>query len=341
MVNDERIQQEGIDSKALFVCFVKRLPMLLTLAVTGAIIGSGLNLILALIDLATPLYVSETEYYIDFAPGRYEAKDYYNAFTWNDVVATDPILGKAMTLIGDGYEREDIRNMITAHILSDVRYLTIIVSGEDIDTISKVRDALQIALESFSEDKDEFDSIYLIEDLGIEKEKPDLFVWRAALLGAVLLLGVGIFVVAFKFSLGDSIYTKTDITKYFGIPAYGLLYSDKNDAAGRQEKMLANALARISEASEKLIFTDAADGKLVNEFIKKLDTLGDHSSISVLDRQDRAAVSEVIIIIPFGVPCRTKITDEINYLELLGCHVKGAVLAEADKSWTRLYYNIK
>lgn len=339
--DNERIRHEGIDSRALFTCFVKRLPLMLTLAVTGAVIGSGLNLLLAFIDLASPSYVSETEYYIDFADGRLEAKDYYNDFTWNDVVATDLILGNAMNLLGAGYERDAVKSMITADILSDVRYLTITVEGEDAETVDKVSKALKVSLEHFGTLMDEFDSIYQIEDLGIKKEQAQFFVWRAALLGAAALLCAGAFALVFRFCLGDCIYTKEDIRKYFGIPAYGLLYSDKNNADGRQEKMLAEALSATFGAEKKLVFADAFDNRIAGEFVKKLsglNILDDKTCVETLDKKDGLRGQEVIIAIPFGVPCRQRVADEINQLGMLGYNVGGAVLAEADKGWTRLYF---
>lgn len=339
--DSERIQHEGIDSRALFTCFVKRLPLMLTLAVTGAVIGSGLNLLLAFIDLASPSYISETEYYIDFADGRLEAKDYYNDFTWNDVVATDLILGNAMELLGAGYERDAVKNMITADILSDVRYLTITVEGEDSETVDKVSKALKASLERFGTMMEEFDSIYQIEDLGIKEAQVQFFAWRAALLGAAVLLCVGVFVFVFRFCMGDCIYTKEDIRKYFAIPAYGLLYSDKNNADGRQEKMLTEALAAASGAAKKLVFADAFDNRIAGEFVKKLsglNILDDKTCVETLDKKGGMKGQEVIIAIPFGVPCRQRIADEINQLGLLGYNVSGAVLAEADKGWTRLYF---
>ncbi len=339
---DKAIRHEGIDSRALLTCFIKRLPLMLTLAVTGAVIGSGLNLILAFVDLASPMYVSETEYYIDFADGRYEARDYYNAYTWNDVIAADKlILCGVMDMLGDGYDRETVKNMINAEILSDVRYLTVTVKGADAETVDKVQKALRVSLEHFGTVMDEFDCIYLIDDLGIKKAQARFFYWRAALLGALALLSIGIFGLAFRFCLGDCVYTKDDVRKYFGLPAYGLLYADKNDADGRQEKMLAEALMSVSGEDGRLVFADASDGRIAKEFIIKLGELkllDDKICMEAFDRKSGSGVRETIFVIPFGVPCRQRVEDEINQLELLGFKVKGAVLAEADKGWTRLYF---
>ena len=51
MQDTHRIQetypQEGIDSKAYLLCFLRRIPYMLLIGLTGAIIGSGLYLLIA------------------------------------------------------------------------------------------------------------------------------------------------------------------------------------------------------------------------------------------------------------------------------------------------------
>ncbi len=54
MQDTHRIQetypQEGIDSKAYLLCFLRRIPYMLLIGLTGAIIGSGLYLLIAAIN---------------------------------------------------------------------------------------------------------------------------------------------------------------------------------------------------------------------------------------------------------------------------------------------------
>lgn len=345
---------EGVDSKALLLCLIKKIPALLILAVAGALAGSGLAFLVMWVKLATPVYVSETEYYIDFAEGRLEARDYYNDFTWNDVLATDPILGKAMETLGDGYVREQVRNMITADILSDVRYLTITIRGMDAAAVGAVQDALQAALESYGDIRKEFASIQKIEDSGVVRERIEGFPVRAALLGAVLFAGIGIFVIAFRFGLGDCIYTKADITKYFGIPVYGLLYKSGNRTDGRQERMLAAGIEKLLAQRTALVFADCAGQGPAAEFVQRLETLGlpgvkgklrllrgvpddTAGSDGVVISPDDA--QELLVVIPYGVPCRRRAADEIDYLRLQGYKIIGAVLADVDKRWMDLYMN--
>lgn len=351
----EKYWQEGIDSKAFLIYLLYRLPYVLLIGVTGAILGSGLYLLVASIQARVPMYQSETEYYIDFAEGRLEVRDYYNAFTWNDVIATDEILGKAMEQLGADYDRTCVKEMITAEMPSDVRYLTVYVTGTDTEKIAKITDALTSAMEGFAAEKDEFDRIYLIEDNGVNKVAKKWFTWRAAFLGFLLAFLVAGFVVAFRFILGDRIYTKTDITKKYGLPALGLLYGKDNKQDGWQETQIRLQLANILEQSnaEKthtLFLADVVEepyAQMVKEqlrmLLKEKEKSDWHFEVATFPRTEVEIYQHIrqsagaILVVPFGVPCSKKIADVINELTLQQCNIAGAILADVDKRWMRWY----
>lgn len=339
--------RQGIDSRAMFATFVTKLPGLLALAVAGAILGSGLNLLVVMVRAQELCYVSETEYYIDFAEGRYEARDHYNAFTWNDVLATDWILGRAMELLGDGYDRDQVRTMMSAEMLSDVRYLTVFVRGQEPAQVAAVRDALVTALEEFGARLDEFDAIYKIEDREIVREELPYFVWRPAFLGAVIAAGTGVFVTAFCFCMGSAFYTKGDITVRLGIPVCGMTFREgrRGNTAleQRQTEMLKEGLGLLGERYGEILLLDAADGRLASAFQREVVDRGLAGASSVHlyahgQSGQENACSAVVAVIPFGEAYREKITDEIDHAGLCGCSVVAAVLVQSDRRWMRIYY---
>ncbi len=55
----DKVEKTGIDSRALFATYMIKLPRLLILAVAGAVLGSGLSLIVALLQMHERYYVSE------------------------------------------------------------------------------------------------------------------------------------------------------------------------------------------------------------------------------------------------------------------------------------------
>lgn len=342
--------QQGVDSRALFAVFVTKLPRLLVLAVAGAVLGSGLRLMIVGIQMQESCYVSETEYYVAFADGQDEARHWYNDFTWNDVIATDLILGRAMEILGGGYERNQVKEMITADILSDVRYLTITVKGRDAAQVEAVKDALVTALEEFGAAKKEFASIEKIEDQAIAREEIPYFTWRAALLGAVALAGAGVFVTAFSFCMGSVFYTKNDIVTRLGIPVCGMTFRGGHRAGAggameqRQAKMLEESLRRLAETHAQILLMDACGGQEAAALLGELEKAGwtDGSKFGLYSVEDgwkhTGADTVVVAVVLFGQPYREKIADEIAFVRMHGGSVSAAVLAGADRLWMRIYY---
>lgn len=335
------IIRQGIDSKALLVTFIRRLPQLFLLAVAGAVFGSGLNLLVTLYASRESVFTAETEYYIDFADGRLEAKDYYNDYTWNDVIATDWILGRMMEELGAEYDRNTVKQMLRADILSDVRYLTITVRGKDENEVYAVSNAFGNAIAVFGEDREEFDAICKIEDNGIEKERPNWFVWRTAFWGMVVFVGIGIFLTALAFMVGDRFYTKTDVMKYLELTAIGLLYKNGNQKSGIQESRLIKELRELLKNNKKIYLLDATDGRDAGLFVKKLAELGADVDLEAFLPCERYVTGDdavILVVIPFGRVYREKITDEINNAVTHGGKISGAVLTECDRRWTDMYY---
>lgn len=347
------MMQQGVDSRAMFATFIMRLPRLAILAMAGAILGSGLHLLVVLAKSQNRCYVSETEYYVAFDKGQDDARHWYNDFTWNDVLATDGILGRMMELLGDGYERSRVREMLRADILSDVRYLTITVRGQDAAQVEAVKNALGTALQEFGEEKDEFSSIDKIEDQGIAPEEIPCFAWRAALLGAVVLSGAGVFWTAFCFCMGSVFYTKNDIEVRLGLPACGMTFREghrkdrERVVEQRQAEMLAAGLRRLSESYARILLMDASNGQEAEAFLREIADreLADAGRFQIYDIQRDAgrmgsayADTAVVAVIPFGEPYRERITDEIGHVRFHGGRVAAAVLTGADRAWMQLYY---
>lgn len=337
--------QQGVDSRAMFATFMTKLPKLFILTVAGAVLGSGLNLLITLVRVQEICYVSETEYYIAFA--RDKAKDHYNDFTWNDVLATDEILGRAMELLGDGYERNQVKEMIGADILSDVRYLTITVKGKDYGQVEQIKNALGTALEEFGAMKEEFSSIYKIEDVEIVQEEIPYFVWRAAFLGAVIALGAGVFVTALRFCMGSVFYTKSDITTRLGIPVSGMTFRDghhgsKNSAMEqRQAQMLKKSLQMLAQSYSRILLMDASEGQEAAALLQEINDRGivQGSVFHIYDPLDQKLQdAAMVVVIPFGRTYRERITDEIGHAQQHGGRIVSAVITQADRTWTKIYY---
>lgn len=348
---------ERIDSKAFLIYLMYKVPYILLWAVTGAIVGSGLYLMLVFVQNREPQYISETNYYIDFAEGRLEARDYYNAYTWNEVLGYDWILGKAMEELGDEYERSNVREMLSAQMPSDVRYLTVNVSGTNEDMVNEVSTAIRKAMEGFGNDKDEFDSITMIAEKPAQKEKVTYFTWRAAFLGLLIGFLLSTFIEALKFVIGDSIYTKNELADIFDIPVLGMCYkADKTDITETDwhENLLKINLETQMESFSRLVFIDVTKAgvaeRLIQYIEKLMHSITDSTNNDQIELKAMAFLditkadyiqikqSGVILAIPFGIPCRQKAEDAIRELKQWNCEICGIVLTDVNRRWAKCYY---
>lgn len=328
--------QDRVDSKACLVTFCMHIPYLLLFAVTGALLGSGLYLLIAFFQNRTPEYVAETEYYIDFAEGRLEAADYYNDFTWNDVLATDLILGRTMEGLGESYNRTEIKDMITADILSDVRYLTITVQGTDADLVGRVSEETKISLENFAVAKEEFDSIEQIEDNGVILKKTPLFTWRAAALGTLLaglLYCIWFFI---RFHMEDRFYTRADVTKLLHVSCLGILNGNKKKFC--VDLICTDNLSYMTaEKKQKIACLNLGSTDVRSACDQDNTVWLTKEELNKQGYEKMRNTDGIVLFIPWGKANRKKVEDVIYNLQIQECKILGAVLTDADEKWLTLY----
>ena len=275
--------KEGIDSKEYLIRFLFKLMEFILIGVAGAVIGSGLYLLIMMIYARVPVYQSETEYYVDFVDGQLEGAHHYNDFTWNTVIGTDLILGRAMEQLPD-YDRAEIKEMITADIWSDVRYLTITVQDSDAKKVEAVSTAIGAALESFAvleEQRDTFESIFKIEDSGVIQMVKPLFTWRAAFWGFVIGFLASWFVFSVRFAVADAFYTRANIENYLRIPSLGIRFRQ-----GKKKQQMQLELEETADGIVILIPFGVSCRRKLEDMIRDLRQQGCKITGAILTEAD-------------------------------------------------------
>ena len=213
-----RVVRPGMDRRRAWAVLKPKLWVIPAAAVLGAVLGILLYLALDVINAPAPTYTLTRELYIDFAFNEKtkEAYDYYNAFTWNDIVHTDAILGKAAEKLP--YEKERVSADTVIEMPSDIRLIHLIVEDTDREAVSAIADAVSEAIEAFGADMQEFERIYVIHPGEV---KPVLRVKktaRAAEAGAILGLIFGIVGLGLWYSLDDRILVPGDLAGCVNCP---------------------------------------------------------------------------------------------------------------------------
>ena len=144
--------------------------------------------------------------------------------------------------------------------------------------------------------------------------------------------------------MGSAFYTKGDIAVRLGIPACGMTFRGA-DGGGRieerQAEMLAGNLKMLSDRYARVWLVDASGGQAAEAFLQDIRSRGqaDGSCFEVYRAGACADADDAVMaVIPFGVPYRERILDEIGDVQLHGGRIVSAVLVQAKRRWMRIYY---
>ena len=163
-MTDRDWMKEGIDVNLILLLYRKKVWISLLWALAGGLLAGGLYFIVHVLYAPAREYEAVSKLYLTFAADDDgEAYQYYNGYTWNDLMKTEPILDKVMEGLPEGTDREWIKDTIAADILSDIRLLTITVRTHDGAEAGRIIRAAEDALVRFGQEMVEFEKIEVIE----------------------------------------------------------------------------------------------------------------------------------------------------------------------------------
>lgn len=320
-MTEKEWMNEGIDLKLMMLLYRKKIWISVVCALAGAVFAGGLYFLVHVVYAPAREYEAVSKLYLTFAQDDDgDAYQYYNGYTWNDLVKTEPILDKIIEELGDAaLPREKVKEKIAADILSDIRLLTITVRTNSNDETEKLIRAFEKALVRFGEEKIEFDKIEVIEHghSGLVTVENEML--RAVIAGLVIGFLLSLIGLAFACIIDDSVYVPSDFEKRYKLPVLGVKFAQKEALA--KEELLENL--RLLEEQKGEIQTIAIAS--VKEVFAQLGEM----------KKKKACV---IFEVPYGKG-NGKILErcmaEAAFLEV---EVAGAVITQADELLYRLYF---
>ena len=256
MRKDETFWQEGMDGKRFALCFFRRLWLMAISGALGAALGAGLYLFAAVALAGPPEYQVFSQYRIYFDSEKYgEIQDYYNAYTWGEIMKTDEVVDYVMEVLPEHITKEQVRASVSVGAMNDVKIMPLTITTQDPELSETIAKAYVYGLDRFGHSIEGLDGMdcWLLEEA--KKVPRGTKAGNAALLGAVLGAAAGFFGWLFWYCLDDSVYLEADFEDRFGIPVLGVL-TEKKDASFRKE--LETALAFCLRGRERISLADAA-----------------------------------------------------------------------------------
>ncbi len=371
MKMNEDYLNRGMDLKRLVLYFQKKIWVIIMLIVLGATFGGVTYEIIRGMEMPVE-YETVSKLYISFGTDESgEVYQYYNGYTWNDLLDSDPILDLIMVTL-PGYDREQVRDATTAEILSDIRLLTIYVRGDNEKFVREVRDATQAGLLEFAKESEELDLIRVIRS-----EAPKRIYWddrttAACITGAVAVGMIAFLAFGFAYAVNEGIYVQGDIEKRYPYKPLGILTMNQKGLEPYAGELKANLHYTLGDEKTFAILDMANHGDVRKLEIEGLLNRGEMEvplgsseedfgwhimeeekpreadewevvpfNENVLSEEECTRIRElggVIVLLPFGTDVGRKTERILTFLRNQDCKIHGIIIAQADEEFLNRYY---
>lgn len=317
-MKDRNYVNEGMDIKKYLLCLLGRLPVLLGAVIGCAVVGALIYTAVRTVPESEREYAAFAKIYLDFAVDETgEVYQAYNGYTWNDLMAADPIMELTLQNLPSDYTREEVEMAVQAEILSDIRLLTVTVTTNRAARTDAILGAAVRALETYGGQAKEFIDIHSIQETEAKLVVADSRMAQALFLGAALGLFFGLLGFSLYYVMDDRILAAGDVEKVTDVSFLGytsgvetLNRDCENNLAYLREKF---GDIRICELDGEKVFTE-------EEFRKMRKAEG------------------VILSLPFGAVHGAFVSYVIEQLKTQDCILRGVEIRNADARFLRRYY---
>ena len=318
-----------MDLKRLGLLGLRKIWLVLLAALTGALIGCACYLVVHVVYAPAREYEAVGKLYIDFAEkSTGEAYQYYNGYTWDDLMKTDPILKYTMTLLPEGYQEELVRDAVTADILTDIRLLTITVRTHDPAQTREILEATEQSLVHFATTIRELEQITVYRTTEPEAVIFDLQTGRVAAVCGVLCALAALLVLFLYYAMDDAIYLPEDIRQRYGLPVLGVL-------GWKEEELQANLNYRYPQEKAGLLLLEETAEELP-EVNAEVETVRFSEGTEFYEKL--RSFDKVVVRVPCGEKNGKQLQHLLEQLKLQDCPADAIILCNGDKKLLNQYY---
>ena len=309
---------EGMDLKKYMLCLLRRLPLLLCAVAGGALLGLIVYTIVRTVPESEREYQAFAKVQLDFAADETgEVYQAYNGYTWNDLMATDPIMNLTLGNLSSDYAREEVEAALRAEILSDIRILTVTVTTNAASRTDEILGAAVQALESYGTQAKEFLQITTIQTTQAKLVVADSRMAQAVLVGALLGLILSLFGISLYYVMDDRILVAGDVRKVTDVSFIGY--------ASGMETLKQDYEKNLSYLQKKWGEIFVCEAKKEHPFTEEMF-------------QKMREADGVVLSLPFGGVQAAFVSYMIEQLKTQECELRGVAIREADAKFLRRYY---
>lgn len=317
-MKDRNYVNEGMDVKKYMICLLEKLPVVFVTVIGCAALGALIYAVVRTVPESEREYAAFAKIYLDFAADETgEVYQAYNGYTWNDLMAADPIMELTLQNLSSDYTREETEAAIRAEILSDIRLLTVTVTTNRAERTDAILGAAVEALETYGGQAKEFIEIHAIQKTEAELVVADSRMAQAVFLGAALGLLFALFGFSLYYVMDDRILVAGDVEKVTDVSFIG--YASEEE---RMKQDYENNLAYLRKKLGDVLICELREDTAFSE--------------EELEKMRRAG--GVVLSLPFGAVHISCVSYVIGQLKLQDCALCGVAIGDCDGRFLRKYY---
>lgn len=214
--------RESLDYRLLWLRFLRRIWILPIAVLAGTVLVGGIYYYSRTAARGGRTYQAESVFYIDFAENAQgETYDYYNYFTWGEVIHTDFFMDHVYEEMKDQCSREELISYITATVDSDVRYLYVRCDTHDPELSVRLAAVMETIVPQFAKTRKEIASIEVVKKGNTAADSSKIRLGNACVLGACLGLAVAVFAILTVLILDTGVYLPATIERRYHMVCLG------------------------------------------------------------------------------------------------------------------------
>ncbi|MCM1268695.1 MAG: hypothetical protein NC302_12405 [Bacteroidales bacterium] len=320
-MKDNDYINEGMDIKKYMLCLWRRLPLVVAAGVAAAVLFGAVYTLSRTVPEEERTYQAFAKVYLDFAADETgEVYQAYNGYTWNDLMAADPIMERVLSYLPADYDREEAEEAIRAEILSDIRLLTVTVATNRQERTEAILHAAVQALADYGEQAKEFLGINAIQETEARLVVADDRLLQVVLLGLFLGLFFALLGVALRGVFEARILLAGDLKKVTDVSFIGYA-----GAAGKFGKDYENNLAYLRKKAGDITVCEASPDEPFSEE----------------DFENLRGAAGVVLSVPFAKASAAWVTYAVDQLAAQDCVLLGVAIRETDEKFLKRYYGKK
>ncbi len=214
--------KEPVDYKLIGLRFIRKIWLLPLAILVGILVVGSCYYYAKIIAKGGRTYQTESIFYVDYAENL-EGKqfDYYNYFTWGEVIHTDFFMDGILEKLQGEIERTRLEQYVSATVESDARYLYVRCNTHTPELSLKLAGILEKVVPLFSDSKEEIQSIRLDKAAREATDSSKLWMGNAYLLGGLLGLAAAVFGILIWLITDSAVYIPSTLEKRYHIPCLG------------------------------------------------------------------------------------------------------------------------